>query len=169
LSGSCGAYNLDVEESHTYFTYFVGGTSGGAWVHNQLRDFLDTISFPNVVIWRVNSRTTVLTFTSQSQRRFVRDLPVSGQVCYLEFTARRFLCGRCARPFTEALPSLASHARYTTLIVEEPKKRGLHKYGACAIMPLGRAALHPESVWPSPALMLSPHSKRALFRRKNSS
>ena len=49
----------------------------------------------------------------QATRRAVRDLPLNGRVCYLEFTRRRFWCERCQRPFSEELDSIAPYARLT--------------------------------------------------------
>lgn len=43
----------------------------------------------------------------------MRDLSISGKRCYLEFSARRFDCERCARPLTEQLSSIAPYARCT--------------------------------------------------------
>jgi len=49
----------------------------------------------------------------QYEPRTVRDLPVVGRVCYLEFAGRRFTCPQCRRPFTEVLEAVAPHARCT--------------------------------------------------------
>lgn len=49
----------------------------------------------------------------QYQRRLVRDLPLSGNRCYLEFDQRRFKCEHCRRPFSEVWEAIAPHARYT--------------------------------------------------------
>lgn len=49
----------------------------------------------------------------QYEWRTVRDLPVAGRACYLEFPSRRFKCARCRRPFTEVLEAVAPLARRT--------------------------------------------------------
>lgn len=49
----------------------------------------------------------------QYEPRAVRDLPVAGRICYLEFPGRRFKCARCRRPFTEVLEAVAPQARCT--------------------------------------------------------
>lgn len=49
----------------------------------------------------------------QYQRRTVRDLPMAGHGCYLEFAARRFNCEPCRRAFTESLEWVAPHGRCT--------------------------------------------------------
>lgn len=49
----------------------------------------------------------------QYKPRTVRDLALAGRACRLEFTARRFKCAQCRRPFTEALEAVAPQARCT--------------------------------------------------------
>ncbi len=56
---------------------------------------------------------TVSAQPHQYEPRTVRDLPVAGRVCYLEFPGRRFKCARCRRPFTEVLEAVAPQARCT--------------------------------------------------------
>jgi hypothetical protein len=45
---------------------------------------------------------------SISTTRALRDLPVFGLTCYLEFMIRRFDCEHCGDPFTEHLGSVRS-------------------------------------------------------------
>lgn len=45
--------------------------------------------------------------------RTVRDCPLSGRCCYLEFTARRFYCENCRCPFREDLQWLSRGKRLT--------------------------------------------------------
>jgi len=49
----------------------------------------------------------------QYQTRLVRDLPVWGKICLLEFQARRFDCVSCQVPFTETLDWLPTRSRLT--------------------------------------------------------
>lgn len=49
----------------------------------------------------------------QQTLRVVRDLPVWGKACSLEFALRRFDCEKCKQPFTESLESVAPYARCT--------------------------------------------------------
>lgn len=49
----------------------------------------------------------------QYQTRIVRDLPVWGKSCLLEFEARRFDCVSCQVPFTETLEWLPTRSRLT--------------------------------------------------------
>ena len=49
----------------------------------------------------------------QYHLRFVRDLPVFGLTCYLEFKIRRFNCACCAQTFTEGLEAVDFNSRYT--------------------------------------------------------
>ena len=49
----------------------------------------------------------------QYKPRAVRDLALAGHACRLEFTARRFKCVPCRRPFTEPLETVAPQARCT--------------------------------------------------------
>ncbi len=49
----------------------------------------------------------------QDEPRAVRDLPLVGHVCYVEFPSRRFKCAQCRRPFTEVLEAVAPQARRT--------------------------------------------------------
>lgn len=49
----------------------------------------------------------------QYHRRVVRDVAWAGHVCYLEFSARRFKCAHCRRPFTEVMEAIRPHSRCT--------------------------------------------------------
>jgi transposase len=53
------------------------------------------------------------THVHQYHRRVVRDLAWVGRHCYLEFSARRFKCDHCRRPFTEVLETITPHGRCT--------------------------------------------------------
>lgn len=53
------------------------------------------------------------THVHQYHRRVVRDLAWGGRRCYLEFSARRFKCDHCRRPFTEVLEAINPHGRCT--------------------------------------------------------
>ena len=37
----------------------------------------------------------------ENHPRIIRDLPISGKVCYLSFVRRRFFCPVCNKPFSE--------------------------------------------------------------------
>jgi transposase len=49
----------------------------------------------------------------QYRCRRVRDLPLAGHICFVEFDGRRFKCPFCRSPFTESLPLIAPSARLT--------------------------------------------------------
>jgi len=49
----------------------------------------------------------------ENHTRIVRDLPISGQACYLRFVRRRFFCSHCKRPFSEPLDFVEDHRDYT--------------------------------------------------------
>ncbi len=49
----------------------------------------------------------------ENHPRVVRDLPISGKVCYLRFVRRRFFCSVCNKPFSESLGFVQEHRDYT--------------------------------------------------------
>ncbi len=49
----------------------------------------------------------------QYTHRRVRDLPLAGKLCYLEFPGRRFKCATCGIPFTEVVEAIAPSGRST--------------------------------------------------------
>ena len=49
----------------------------------------------------------------QYTHRRVRDLPLAGKLCYLEFTGRRFKCATCGVPFTAVVEAVAPGGRST--------------------------------------------------------
>lgn len=49
----------------------------------------------------------------ENHPRLVRDLPLSGKVCYLCFVRRRFFCPVCNKPFSESLGFVQEHRDYT--------------------------------------------------------
>ena len=49
----------------------------------------------------------------ENHPRVVRDLPISGKVCYLRFIRRRFFCPVCNKPFSEFLGFVQEHRDYT--------------------------------------------------------
>lgn len=49
----------------------------------------------------------------ENHSRTVRDLPLSGKVCYLRFVRRRFFCSPCKNPFSEYLSFVHERRDYT--------------------------------------------------------
>jgi transposase len=49
----------------------------------------------------------------ENHPRVVRDLPISGKICYLRFVRRRFFCPVCNKPFSESLGFVQEHRDYT--------------------------------------------------------
>jgi transposase len=49
----------------------------------------------------------------ENHPRVVRDLPISGKVCYLRLGRRRFFCPVCNKPFSESLGFVQEHRDYT--------------------------------------------------------
>jgi len=56
---------------------------------------------------------TYCTDLHENHPRTVRDLPISGKVCYLRFVRRRFFCSHCRSPFSESLSFVGERRDYT--------------------------------------------------------
>lgn len=56
---------------------------------------------------------TYCTELHENHSRTVRDLPMSGNICYLRFTRRRFFCSHCRDPFSESLIFVQKRRDYT--------------------------------------------------------
>ena len=55
----------------------------------------------------------------ENHPRVVRDLPISGKICYLRFVRRRFFCPVCNKPFSEPLGFVQEHRDYTNRYQEQ--------------------------------------------------
>ena len=55
----------------------------------------------------------------QNHWRMVRDLPISGQVVYLEINRRQFKCQQCKKPFSEKMEFIEPQRSYTKRLERE--------------------------------------------------